>query len=103
MFRRRQSTSSYPLPVPASTSAGGGCVIDANTPRPGFGFTRRAVRWQLAALTVILLATMVVLGFAVEVTAALLAAVLAGVAIDAITGAAGSRTARRAAPGRSAR
>jgi hypothetical protein len=72
-------------------SAGRARIVDANEPTRGFGFTRRTVRWQLAAVAAILLVTMVVLGFAVEVMIGLLAALLIAVIIDAVTGAAGSR------------
>ncbi|CAG6397585.1 hypothetical protein NMG29_39305 [Streptomyces cocklensis] len=76
----RKASSSHPLP---GLAGGGGCVVN-DQPVAGFGFTR-TTRLQMAALAAILLATMAFLGFAAEVMAALLAALLLGVAVDAAT------------------
>jgi hypothetical protein len=60
-------------------------VVGVHKPSPGFGFSL-AARRQLAALAAILLLTMAVLGYAVDVVAALLAALAASLVIDMLTG-----------------
>lgn len=77
-----ESSSPYPISGLLSMSGGDGRVVGAHQRPAGFGFTR-AVRWQLAALAAILLATMAFLGFAAEVMGPLLITLLTGVAVDA--------------------
>lgn len=96
MFGPRKPSSSYPLPGLAGAS--GGCVVDTDA-QSGFGFSRRRIRWQLAALAAILLITMAVLGFVVEVAAALLAALLVAVVVDVLTARLADKRTRRGARG----